>query len=335
MEQLEKKRKWVLAIGIILLLVSIAIGISLGGASMNPIESIKSLFFNGSETENIIIWKVRLPRVVLAIFAGGGLSVVGAVFQGIFKNPMADPFVLGISSGAALGASISIAFGLNITILGFASTGLLAFLGGMLSIGIIYLIASWKKGSDNNTILLTGISLNFFFSSIIYMLMFIKYDKMKEIVMWSFGTFSTASWDRIVFLAPIVIVGSLILVIYSKELNALILGEKEAHSFGINTKRVRNTCILTGTVMIAVIVSICGVIGFVGLMVPHLLRLVIGADYRKLIPFSILYGGIFMVLGDTIARVTIKPSELPIGSITALFGAPFFIFLLLRRKKDY
>lgn len=333
MEKLKRKNKIVLGIGLILSLIAIILGISIGGASMNPIESLAALFFKGDATENIIIWSIRLPRVLTALLAGGGLAIVGATFQGIFRNPMADPFVLGISSGAALGATIAIVTGINITILSFSGVSVMAFLGGVITVVIIYLVASIKSSRDNNTLLLTGISLNFLFSAVMYLFMFIRYDKMKEIVMWTFGTFSTSSWDKLMFLAPVVLIFSVILILFSRDLNALVLGEKEAHSVGISVNTVRNIIILAGTAITAVIVASSGIIGFVGLMIPHLLRLVIGSDYRNLLPISFIYGGSFLVICDIIARVAIKPGELPIGAITAILGAPFFIFLLLRKKE--
>ena len=335
MEKLAVKRKIVLAIGIFLLLASIIAGISIGGADMNPLESLRSLFFKGTATENTIIWSIRLPRIATALLTGGSLAIVGASFQGIFRNPMADPFVLGISSGAALGAAIAIVTGISLSFLSFTGISVFAFLGGGVTVFIIYSLAAFKKSKDNNTLLLTGIALNFFFSSIIYLFMFIRYDKMKEIVMWTFGTFSTASWEKFFFLAPVVLIGSLILILFSRELNALVLGEKEAYSFGISVEKVRNIIIVAGTAVTAVVVAASGIIGFVGLMIPHFLRIIIGSDYRKLMPLSFLYGGIFLVICDGIARTAIKPSELPIGAITALLGSPFFIFLLLNRKKDF
>ncbi len=335
MEKLKFKRKMVLATGILLLLASLIIAISIGGSSMDPYASFTGLLLRGTDTENTIIWSIRVPRIIEAILAGGGLAIVGCTFQGIFRNPMADPFVLGISSGAALGASIAIVSGISLTIAGFTGVSVLAFTGAMLTVSAIYLVSSIRSSKENSILLLTGIALNFFFSSIIYLLMFIRYDKMKEIVMWTFGTFSTASWDKVFFLAPVVVIGSMLLGLFARDLNSLVLGEKEAHSFGVSVEKSRNLMILIGTIITAVIVSASGIIGFVGLMIPHLLRFIVGSDYRKLLPMSFLYGTIFLLLSDTIARTVIRPSELPIGAITALFGSPFFIFILLNRKKGY
>lgn len=335
MEKLAFKRKITLVIGIFLLLAAVIVGISIGGADMNSLESLCSLFFKGNATENTIIWSIRLPRIATSLLTGGSLAIVGVSFQGIFRNSMADPFVLGISSGAALGTSIYIITGISLSFLSFTGVFVFAFIGGGVTVFIIYSFATFKKSKDINTILLTGIALNFFFSSIIYLLMFIRHDKMNEIIMWTFGTFSTASWGKLFFLAPVVIIGSLILIIFSRELNALVLGEKEAHSFGISVEKVSNILIVVGTAVTAIVVAASGIIGFVGLIIPHILRIVVGLDYRKLMPLSFLYGGIFLVICDGIARTAIKPSELPIGIITSLLGSLFFIFLLINRKKGF
>ncbi len=334
MEEGKRKGRKLTIIGFLLLSISIAIGISLGGADMSIIESLKALFLQGDTSQEKIIWVIRLPRIVTALVTGGGLAIVGAVFQGLFRNPMADPFVLGISSGAALGATIAIILGVSIPIIGFTGISIFAFGGALLTMASIFIIARARGSLDSNTLLLSGVALNFFASSIIYLFMFLRYDKMKQIIMWTFGSFSTSSWEKLNIIIPIVTIGMIILRLFARDLNGIMTGETQAKSFGVDVNTSRNTIILVSTFMIGVLVASSGIIGFVGLMIPHLLRLVVGADFKKLLPLSFLYGSVFLLICDTISRVVVKPSELPIGAITAFFGAPFFIFLLIRKKRD-
>ncbi len=334
MEESRRKSRKLTIIGLLLLGFAIILGISLGGADMSILESLKALFFLGQASQEKIIWAIRLPRILTALITGGGLAIVGAVFQGLFRNPMADPFVLGISSGAALGATIAIVLGVSIPIIGFTGISIFAFGGALLTMVTIFMIARARGSLDSNTLLLSGVALNFFASSIIYLFMFLRYDKMKQIIMWTFGSFSTSSWEKLYIIIPVIIIGMIILRLFARDLNGIMTGETQAKSFGVDVNRARNTIILASTFMIGVLVATSGIIGFVGLMIPHLLRIVIGADFKKLLPLSFLYGSLFLLLCDTLARVVVKPAELPIGAITAFFGAPFFIFLLIRKKRD-
>jgi iron complex transport system permease protein len=333
MEESRQKGKKLLIFGFLLLAVIVSVSISLGGADMSISSSLKALFFLGDNNQEKIIWAIRLPRILTALITGGGLAMVGAVFQGLFRNPMADPFVLGISSGAALGATIAIVLGVSVPFIGFTGISLFAFAGALLTMITIFMIARARGSLDSTTLLLSGIALNFFASSIIYLFMFIRYDKMKQILMWTFGSFSTSSWDKLLMIVPIIISGMIVLR-FARDLNGIMTGETQARSFGVDVDRARIAIILTSTFMIGVLVATSGIIGFVGLMIPHLLRIVIGADFKKLLPLSFLYGSLFLLACDTLARVVVKPAELPIGAITALFGAPFFIFLLIRKKRD-
>lgn len=334
MEEIRQKGKKLIIIGFLLLAIVLSVSISLGGADMSIIDSLKALFFLGDNSEEKIIWAIRLPRILTAMITGGGLAMVGAVFQGLFRNPMADPFVLGISSGAALGATIAIVLGVSIPFIGFTGISLFAFAGALLTMMTIFMIARARGSLDSTTLLLSGIALNFFASSIIYLFMFIRYDKMKQILMWTFGSFSTSSWDKLLMIIPIILSGMIVLRLFARDLNGIMTGETQARSFGVDVDRARIAIILTSTFMIGVLVATSGIIGFVGLMIPHLLRIIIGADFKKLLPLSFLYGSLFLLACDTLARVLVKPAELPIGAITALFGAPFFIFLLIRKKRD-
>lgn len=334
MEKTKRRTTKLFIAGVVLLLIFLVVGISMGGADMTVGESLKALFLQGETFEEKIIWSIRLPRLLTAVLTGGGLAIVGAVFQGLFRNPMADPFVLGMSSGAALGASIAIVLGISIPVLGLSGISLFAFMGALLTMVTIFMIARARGSLDSTTLLLSGVALNFLCSSIIYLFMFLRYDKMKQILMWTFGSFSTASWEKLFMMLPIIAAGTIVLRLFARDLNGIMTGETQARSFGVDVDKARKSIILASTLMVGVMVATSGIIGFVGLMIPHLLRLVAGADFKKLLPLSFLYGGLFLLVCDTLARVAVKPAELPIGSITALFGAPFFIFLLIRKKRD-
>ena len=280
-----------------------------------------------------IIWQIRLPRIILAAFVGMGLSVSGAAFQGMFKNPMAYPYVLGISSGAALGAAIAMIFGLGIGAIGIGGVTLFAFIGAILTVSLVYLIAKTGTKIPASTLLLAGISINYLFSAAISLLMLFNHAQIEKIVFWLMGSVSAASWNQVYILVPIVVLGTIGIGIFSRDLNIMLLGEDSANSLGVEVERVKKILLFISSMIVASAVSVSGIIGFVGLIVPHTIRLLIGPDNRVLIPFSAIGGAIFMILADTMARVAIPPTELPVGSITSLFGAPYFIYLLVKTKK--
>lgn len=278
-----------------------------------------------------ILTNLRLPRVLLAAVSGMSLAVVGAVFQGLFQNPLAEPYVLGISSGASLGATIAIVLGLN-TFFGFFSiVSLYASAAAILTVLFVMVIAG-VRGDRMSTVLLTGISIGFFASSVSTVLMVLNQDKIKTVTMWSMGSFTSATWDKVAATVPLSIVGLCVICVFLRELNAISIGEDSAKSFGISVYAVRRILIITGSAMVALTVAAAGIVGFVGLIVPNALRRIFGANFRKIIPASAVTGAIFLLVCDTLARVLFAPSEIPAGSITAFFGTPFFIFLALRRR---
>lgn len=331
-------------VSVLLLIVVMLVAIMLGAADVGLKEVIDTLFskvpflnewFTGdslSKGTGIILWKLRIPRVVLAALVGAGLSVVGAVFQGVFKNPMADPFVLGVSSGGALGASIAIVLGSQL-FLSSIFVPIFAFAGALITIVIIFGITRLSGNYDMSTLLLAGIAMNFFSSACISIIMFMNHDEINKIVLWNMGSLSSASWQQVLLCLPFIILGIIVFLIFRRELNALLLGDEHAKSFGISVNMVRKVLIVISALIIGVIVSISGIIGFVGLIIPHITRLIVGSNYKVLLPFSIVYGAGFLVLCDTLARLLVLPSELPVGAITAVFGAPFFIFLLIRNRR--
>ncbi len=285
---------------------------------------------NYTVSEDFIVWQIRLPRIVLSVFAGAALSVCGAAYQSIFRNPLTDPYILGVSSGASLGASLAILFGLEHYLLGISGVALIT---ALLTVFLIYRLASIGNRLHTATLLLSGISLTFLAAAIISFIIVIRQDKMDKIIFWTMGSFSSVNWSSTSIVIPFTLLGIIIVLSYAKELNILLTGSETARSLGVETEKVKKRLLFFSTVMIAFVVSTCGVIGFVGLVVPHMVRLITGADNRLVIPYSIFAGAIFLLLADTFARTVMQPAELPVGSITALIGAPFFIYLLYRAKK--
>lgn len=279
-----------------------------------------------------IFWNLRLPRIILSVLVGAALSVCGAAYQSIFRNPLTDPYVLGISSGASLGAAVAILLGLQTFLLG---VGTCALASGILTILIIYRIASIGNRMHATTLLLTGVCITFLISAVISFLMVLHQDKMDSIIFWTMGSFASATWIDVAFVAPVVLIGTAVVLYYGRDLNLLLAGSETAKSMGVEVEKVKKVLLLVTTLMVAFCVSTCGVIGFVGLVVPHCIRLVAGPDNRRVVPLSVLVGGTFLMLCDTLARTLMIPAELPVGCLTALVGAPLFIYLLYKNKKTY
>lgn len=279
----------------------------------------------------IIILQVRLPRIILSVIAGMGLAVSGTVFQGIFRNPMANPYILGVSSGAAFGVALGMALGLQISFLGIGAIPISAFIGGMSTALFVYFISG--NGRSIFSLLLSGIAMGFFLSALMSLVMYLNRDQLENIVYWSMGSFNAASWIKILVSGPVILLGSALIMVFSKDLNILVLGDDTARSLGIAVRTKRLFFLLLSTLITANAVSVSGVIGFVGLIIPHTLRILTGSDHRTLLPLSMISGGIFLLLSDTLARTLLSPTEVPVGIITSLFGAPFFIYLLNKQRK--
>lgn len=311
-----------------LLLLAAALAAAMLGCSMLGV-----VHFGWDEMwQSSIFWNLRAPRIVLSVLVGAALSVCGAAYQSVFRNPLTDPYVLGISSGASVGAAVAILLGLEAYMLG---VGACALVTGLLTILVIYRIASIGNRMHTTTLLLTGVCITFLMSAIISFIMVLRQDKMDSIIFWTMGSFASASWTEVAIVAPVVAVGIGIVLYYARDLNLLLAGSETARSLGVEVERVKRVLLLSTTLMVAFCVATCGVIGFVGLVVPHCLRLVLGPDNRRIVPCAIFAGGLFMLLCDTLARTLLMPAELPVGSLTALAGAPLFIFLLYKNKKRY
>ena len=279
-----------------------------------------------------IFLRLRLPRIVLCVVAGAGLSVCGAAYQSVFRNPLTDPYILGVSSGASLGASLAILFGLQSYVWGI---GVCALATALLTVWLVYRIASIGNRLHTTTLLLTGVCLTFLITAMISFIMVLRQDKMDSIIFWTMGSFASASWYDVAVVAPVVAIGVAVVLLHDKDLNLLLAGSETARSLGVDVERVKRSLLFFTTLIVAFIVASCGVIGFVGLVVPHCIRLLLGPDNRRVVPCSILAGGLFVLVCDTLARTVLQPSELPVGSLTALVGAPLFVYLLYKNKKSY
>ncbi|MDZ7263369.1 MAG: iron ABC transporter permease [candidate division KSB1 bacterium] len=281
-----------------------------------------------------IFFSLRLPRVLMAGLTGATLAVAGLVFQALLRNPLADPFTLGVASGAALGAVLALKLGWAFQVLGFSAISLLALGGALLSILINLLFVSLGKPRFSTyAMILAGVSISFFFSSLILLVHYLAdFTETQQMVRWIMGGLDIVNYSVIVRLLPFCLIGFLVLIYFSRHLNLISMGEDAAMARGIQINRVKLVIFCVASVLTGLVVAHSGPIGFVGLMVPHILRLLIGADHRLLLPASLLFGATFLIGCDTIARIIIAPAEIPVGIVTALCGGPFFVGLILRRK---
>ncbi|MEI6602623.1 MAG: iron ABC transporter permease [Clostridia bacterium] len=316
------------------LLATMVIALLFGSTKTGLQDLLNLLTTGGDPSVATIIFDVRLPRVLMAAITGMGLALVGAVYQGFFRNPMADPFMLGMSSGAAFGASVAIVLGLESALFfGMGFVSVFAFVGAALTSVAVYLVANSGYRRQKVTILLAGIAISFFLSAFVSLFMVFSHGGVQKIVFWTMGGLGGASMDQLIVLFPAVLIGSVGLLFFSRDLNVLALGEDTARSLGVEVERMNLPILALSSLVIAVCVSFTGVIGFVGLIIPHMIRLISGPDHRTLLPLSALGGGLFMVIADLLARTVAAPAEIPVGAITALVGSPYFIWLLLRSGK--
>ena len=316
------------------LLLSIIVAVCIGVIDISPGKVLSILFgqiTDPNDTDANIIMSIRLPRVLLAAAIGAALSVAGVAMQGVFRNPMASPSILGISSGAAFGASLAIVLGASFATGQFAIPAM-AFIFCVGTMLLVYFISKSGGHVPVETLLLAGIAVGAFFSAMVSFMQFIAGDKLEGLVFWLMGGFGRADWQQLWIALPLIVIGSFVIMYYARELNAMTIGEDHATSLGVDTQKVILIMIIVTSIVVAAAVSFSGVIGFVGLIVPHIIRIIIGPDHRILVPASILAGASFLVIMDTLARTLMAPTEIPVGIITAMLGAPFFIYLLRRRK---
>jgi len=328
---MKAKRLRLFFLLLVLLISGFLISLLVGPVKTN-FSDLWDFLFNNDKTFSLIFIDLRLSRALLAFLVGASLSLSGAILQGYFQNPMAGPFVVGVSSGASFGAVLSIYLGLTIQVIGFSLQTIFAFFSGFAIVSLVYLLSQRKGVFKVETLLLTGIAAGAMASSLTSFLIFLKSESYQQAVFWLLGSFHLSDWNQITAVFPYFILCFFVAQWLAKDMNLLALGDETAQSLGCPVNRVRKIFLTISTFLAASSVSVCGIIGFVGLIVPHWVRILIGPDHRHLFFFSSLTGGIFLLYSDLLARTLLFPIELPIGIITAAVGAPFFIYLLNQRR---
>jgi len=288
-----------------------------------------------SAAHQAIVLQIRLPRVLLALVVGGGLSASGVLFQGSLRNPLADPYIIGVSSGASLGAAVALLLVIPKGWAGHASLPLFAFAGAVLATLTVARLGQRRGRLEPTSLLLAGVAVGAFLTAVVSALMVLRIENLQDVYLWLMGSLSGRTWVHLSMAAPYVFSGLLLALWLAKDLNIYLLGEEAAHSLGVDVQRVQRLVLIIGSLMAAACVSVTGVIGFVGLMVPHALRLLLGAENRRLILHSFWVGAVFLLAADTLARSAFAPLEVPVGIVTAFVGGPFFIYLLKRGSSFY
>ncbi|HHY10178.1 MAG TPA: iron ABC transporter permease, partial [Firmicutes bacterium] len=285
--------------------------------------------------QEIIVLKVRLPRILLALLVGGGLSVAGVLFQGSLRNPLADPFIIGVSAGASVGAALALLILIPRGLVGFNFLPVFAFLGALGATVAVSRLGRERGRLEPTSLILAGVALGSILTALVSFLMVLRIQNLQEIYLWLMGSLSGRGWQHVLTAAPYILLGTAGAFWLAGDLNVYLLGEETAHSLGIDVHKLQRNVLIVGSLLAAASVAVTGVIGFVGLMVPHALRLVLGADHKRLIPASFWGGALFLLLADTLARTLFAPIELPVGIITAFLGGPFFIYLMKRGAKTH
>ena len=328
-------------ISVLVLLVlsffALLLAVAWGSTGFKVREFLEYLFTGASNAE-VILFKIRLPRALLSYLVGGGLAVAGCCLQGVFKNPMADSHILGVSAGAGFGAAACIAFGIGgasfgIAAFGLGNVALGALIGGMLAVLFVVQFARIGRRTSASALLLSGVAVSSLFTALTSGIMILHRESMEQVVFWTLGSFTAASFEKVRFAALLILPCAALCMVFARPLNIMLLGEEDARMLGVDPVKTTRMLVLLTTLLAAGCVSVSGIVGFVGLMLPHILRLMTGPDHRLLLPCSFLGGGIFLCLADTLARSLFPPLEIPVGVLSALFGVPFFLYLLRRQGK--
>ena len=320
--------------------IAIAVGIALGPVQLAPVAvgrelldrlPLISLESGLTEREAAVLWQLRVPRVILGGLVGGTLAMAGASYQGVFRNPLADPYLLGVAAGAGLGATIVIVAGVGSPFV----LPVAAFAGGLLAVVITYALGKIGGGGRHTTatLVLAGVAVASFFTALQTLAQQRSTDTIREVFSWILGRLTTVGWTEVLTLLPFVVISGVVILAHGRHLDLLAVGEEEASSLGLPAERVRIVVVIAATLATAAAVSVSGLIGFVGIVVPHAVRRLTGGSYRAILPLSFVIGGAFLVGADVLARNVIAPSELPIGVITAFIGAPFFAVVLRQTRR--
>jgi iron complex transport system permease protein len=318
------------------LVIVMVLSVGIGSVYISPLKVIEAIL-NGlgrnlQDSSDTIIWQMRLPRVLLCALVGAALAVSGAAFQGLFRNPLADPYLLGVASGAGFGATLVMVFAGSVPLFMTLGVPLAAFLMAFLTVIVVMLLARQGRSVALIALLLAGVMLGSILTAATSFIMLYARGQALGVLAWLMGSFSFASWEKIAVMLPALLIVCVVVMLSSRALNLLQLGEEQATQLGLSVERFKMLLIAVATLATAVAVSVSGIIGFVGLIIPHAVRLALGADYRRLVPIAALWGAMFLVLADLLARTLISPNELPIGVVTALVGGPFFLYLLRQRQ---
>lgn len=322
---------------LILVLLTVAILSLLAGTTrIGAAAILKGLWYGWREgysgltpPEKTIIFSIRIPRIIFAGIVGASLSTAGVVFQALLRNPLADPYILGVSGGSAVGAILGIILGAGLFPFGIPC---MAFLGAILTVILVFGIARTGRELQSNTLLLAGVIVNAFFSAVImFLISTCRSSELHNIMFWLMGDLSLAARGETILTGLFLAAGFIIIYIHSRPLNLIVTGEETALQLGVTVERTKKILFLSASLVVGVAVSFSGIIGFVGLIIPHIVRMLLGSDHRLLLPASLLFGASFLIVADTLARTIISPTELPVGVITAICGAPYFIYLLRRR----
>ncbi|HSG45115.1 MAG TPA: iron ABC transporter permease [Anaerolineales bacterium] len=318
----------------IALFIAILLSLAIGSVFISPNELWQVILGNGTEVSTSILWRIRLPRTVLIALTGAALAGSGATYQGLFRNPLADPFLIGIASGAGLGAVIAMSIEWPYSFWGLMAIPMAAFIAALLTVFIVYSLARVGQTIPTTNLILAGVAFSSFATSLTSFLMIRSTSEVRRALGWLLGGATQNNWTAILAMLPYLLIGLGILLFSGHALNVLQYGDDQAQQLGLNVTRTKRILLIASSLTTASAVAFSGIIGFIGLIVPHLIRLWFGPDYKRLLPLSILGGGTALLLSDIVARVIITPQEIPVGIITALVGAPFFLWVLRTAKNQ-
>jgi iron complex transport system permease protein len=340
LELLRRRPLLLGVVGLIVLAATFVAGVALGSVPISAADTLAVITHrlfgwpaqSWPASVETIVMELRLPRVMTAIAVGVALSLAGATFQGLLRNPLADPYVLGTASGAAFGAAVAMLVPVQLALLGFGLIHVFAFAGALVAVAVVYRLARIGSLSSMTSVLLTGYAVGALLAAGLAVTMYLSGSNLRQIFTYMLGSFALASWPHVLIGLPVIGAGSAVILLRARALNALLLGEETAAHLGLDVRRERLLLLAAATLITGAAVAMSGLIGFVGLVVPHLVRLVVGPNARALLPLSAIFGGAFLAFADLVARI---PGELPVGVVTAAVGAPFFLYLLRRYRAGY
>lgn len=339
---ISNNRTTILLLSIVVVFFILLTGTSIGSVSI-PVSNILSIIsfkLLGTELDLSIkkyfvsiLWELRLPRVLLGFFVGASLAISGTTIQSVLKNPLASPYTLGVSSGVSLGVAIVVFFDISLGRIGIYSLPAIGLVFGLSTIVFVLVISNRiDRNLSNNTIILVGIVVSLFVNAILTLLIALSGEEIAAIIRWQMGSLSLKGWNYVGLIIPFFLISLIIMMYYNKELDAFTFGEEQAKTLGVEVEKVKKILIFAATFVCVGAISVSGIIGFIGLIAPHIVRRITGPNHRYVVPMSALFGGCFLVIADLIARTVISPSELPVGAVTALIGAPFFVYIYFRRQ---